>query len=77
MFKCIDCLNYSVVLLLGVVSLMAGSTTGAPMSLWYGGYQTTTPPPYFTTTTYAKTSYCTTEAPKYYTTKALEYNTTT
>jgi hypothetical protein len=37
MFKCIYCLvNYGVVLLLGVVSLMAGSTTGVLMSLvWW------------------------------------------
>jgi hypothetical protein len=32
------------VLLLGVVSLMAGSTTGVPMSPGYGGYQSTTLP---------------------------------
>jgi hypothetical protein len=56
MFKFIDCFNFSVVLLLGVVSLMAGSTTGVLMSPWYGGYQTTTPPPYsYAATTYAKT----------------------
>jgi hypothetical protein len=59
--------NYGVVLLLGVVSLMTGSTTGVPMSLGYGGYQSTTydAPAYFS------------EAPKYYTTKASENYTTT
>ncbi|XP_046633997.1 uncharacterized protein LOC124313229 [Daphnia pulicaria] len=31
--------NYGVVLLLGVVSLMAGSTTAVPISPGYGGYQ--------------------------------------
>jgi hypothetical protein len=47
-FKFINFLvNYGVVLLLCVVSLMAGSTTGVPMSSWYGGYQTETPPPYY------------------------------
>jgi hypothetical protein len=60
--------NYGVVLLLGVVSLMAGSATGVPMSPGYGGYQTATPPPYYTATTFAKTSYNTTKAPEYYTT---------
>jgi hypothetical protein len=34
--------NYGVVLLLGVVSLMAGSTTGVQMSPGYGGSQSTT-----------------------------------
>ncbi|XP_046650384.1 uncharacterized protein LOC124341350 isoform X2 [Daphnia pulicaria] len=31
--------------LMGVVSLFDGSTTGVPMSSWYGGYQIATPPP--------------------------------
>ncbi|EFX83293.1 hypothetical protein DAPPUDRAFT_240021 [Daphnia pulex] len=43
--------NHIVVLLSGVVSLMAGSNTGVPMSSEYGGYQITTPSPYYTTTT--------------------------
>jgi hypothetical protein len=60
--------NYGVVLLLGVVSLMAGSATRVSMSPGYGGYQTATPPPYYTTTTFAKTSCNTTKAPEYYTT---------
>jgi hypothetical protein len=30
---------------MGVVSLFDGSTTGVPMSSWYGGYQIATPPP--------------------------------
>ncbi|XP_046445099.1 uncharacterized protein LOC124194776 [Daphnia pulex] len=34
---------YLVVLLLGVISLMAGSTTGVPMSPGYSEYQTATP----------------------------------
>ncbi|EFX71572.1 hypothetical protein DAPPUDRAFT_255601 [Daphnia pulex] len=56
-----------VVLLLGVVSLMAGATTGVPMSSEYCGYQTATPPPYYTTkSTYAISTYYT-ESPKYYT----------
>jgi hypothetical protein len=33
--------NYGVMLLLGVVSLMAGSTTGVLMFPVYGGYQAT------------------------------------
>ena len=75
MFKFIYCLViYGVVLLLGVVSLMAGSTTGVPMSTWYGANQTATPPPYYIT--YATTNSCT-EAFKYYTTKAPEFYTTT
>jgi hypothetical protein len=74
--KFIYCLvNYGVVLLLGIVSLMAGSTTGVPMSTWYGANQTATPPPSYTTT-YATTSSCTT-AFKYYTTKAPEFYSTT
>ncbi|EFX80811.1 hypothetical protein DAPPUDRAFT_243221 [Daphnia pulex] len=42
--------NYGGVLLLGVVSLMAGSTTGVPMSSGYGDYQTSTSaaPAYYT-----------------------------
>jgi hypothetical protein len=77
MFKFINCLvNYGVVLLLCVVSLMAGSTTGVPMSSWYGGYQTATQPPYYPKATYETTSYCT-EVFKYYTTKAPEFYTTT
>jgi hypothetical protein len=91
MFKFINCsVNYGVVLILVVVSLMAGSTTGVPMSPGYGGYQTATPPPYCTTT-YATAGYYTedpkypkyysapsyyTEAPIYYTTEAPEYYTT-
>jgi hypothetical protein len=63
-------------MLLGVVSLMAGSTTGVPMSPGYGGYQTATPPPYYPKATYATTSYCT-EISKYYTTKTPEFYTTT
>jgi hypothetical protein len=75
--KFIYCLvNYGVVLLLGVVSLMGGSTTGVPISTWYGANQTATPPPSYTTTTYATTGSCTT-AFKYYTTKAPEFYTTT
>jgi hypothetical protein len=58
------------VLLLGVVSLMAGETTGVPMSSEFGGYQTATPPPYCTTqSTYATSTYYT-EAPKNYTTES-------
>jgi hypothetical protein len=68
--------NYGIVLLLCVESLMAGSTTGVPMSSWYGGYQTATPPPYYPKATYATTSYCT-EVFKYYTTKAPDLNSTT
>jgi hypothetical protein len=50
MLKFIICLvNYGVVLLLGVVSLMAGSTTGVPMSPGYGGYQATAAQEYYTT----------------------------
>jgi hypothetical protein len=75
MLKFISCLdNYGVVLLLGVVSLMAGSTTGVPMSTWYGANQTATPPPSYTT--YATTSFCI-EVFQYYTTKAPEFYTTT
>ncbi|EFX84887.1 hypothetical protein DAPPUDRAFT_314450 [Daphnia pulex] len=55
---------------------MAGSTTGVPMSSWYGGYHTATPPPYYPKATYATTSYCT-EVFKYYTTKAPDLNSTT
>jgi hypothetical protein len=59
-------------MLLGVVSLIGGSTTGVLMSPGYGGYQTATPPPYYPKTTYATTSYCT-EVYNYYTTKASEF----
>jgi hypothetical protein len=60
--------NYGVVLLLVVLSLMAGLTTAVPMSPGYGGYQNATPASYYTTT-YAATGY--------YTPKALEYYTIT
>jgi hypothetical protein len=63
-------------MLLGVVSLIGGSTTGVLMSPGYGGYQTATPPPYYPKATYATTSSCT-EVFKYYTTKAPEFYTTT
>jgi hypothetical protein len=53
--------NYGVVLLLVVLSLMAGLTTGVPMSTGYGGYQTATPASYYTTT-YAATGYYTPKA---------------
>ncbi|XP_046449068.1 uncharacterized protein LOC124198312 [Daphnia pulex] len=46
-------------LLLGVESLMAGLTTGMPMSPGYGGYQTTTTASDCTTTIYSTTSYYT------------------
>ncbi len=49
--------NYGVFLLLGVVSLMAGTGTGVPMSSEDGGYQTGTPPYYYYTSTYDTTSY--------------------
>ncbi|EFX88786.1 hypothetical protein DAPPUDRAFT_311152 [Daphnia pulex] len=71
-----ECVNCGVVLLLCVESLLAGSTTGVPMSSWYGGYQTATPPPYYPKATYATTSSCT-EVFKYYTTKAQEFYSTT
>jgi hypothetical protein len=66
----------AVVLLLGVGSLMAGLTTGVPMSPRKGGYQTATPPSYYTTTTYAMTCYYT-RVLKCYIAKAPEYYTTT
>jgi hypothetical protein len=77
-YKCSNyfyCLvNYGV-LLLGVGSLMAGLTTGVPMSPGYGGYQTTTPASdLLVNNKYATTSYCT-EASKYYTTNAPDYYT--
>jgi hypothetical protein len=50
-FYCL--VNYGV-LLLGVGSLMAGLTTGVPMSPGYGGYQTTTAASDCTTTTYTQ-----------------------
>jgi hypothetical protein len=66
MFEFINYLvNYAVVLSLGVVSLMAGSTTGVQMSPGYYAYQSTTLPPYYTT--YDATS-CYTDASKCYTT---------
>ncbi len=56
-------------MLLGVVSLKAGSTTGVPMSPGYGGCQTATPRPYYTTTTtYATTGSYTTKAQECYAT---------
>jgi hypothetical protein len=61
-------------LLLGVVSLMAGSTTAVPSSSRYGSYQSTTLPSNCTTT-YATASYYT-DAREYYTTKVPEYYTT-
>ncbi|EFX89592.1 hypothetical protein DAPPUDRAFT_310473 [Daphnia pulex] len=70
-------INYGVVLLLGVVLLMVGSTAGVAMSPWYGGNQTATPPPSYST--YATTSSCTdvfncyTEAPADFSTKTVEY----
>ncbi|XP_046450506.1 uncharacterized protein LOC124198620 [Daphnia pulex] len=54
---------------------MAVSTTGVPMTLGCGGYQSTTLPPYCITT-YNTTS-CYSNAPKYYTTKEPECYTTT
>jgi hypothetical protein len=63
-------------MLLGLVSLMAGPTTGVPMSPGYGGYQTATPPPYYPRATNATTSSCT-KVFKCYTTKAPEFYTTT
>jgi hypothetical protein len=69
--------------LLGVVSLMAGFTTGVPMSPGYGGNQTATSPPYYTTRKYAITDYYTTKTTEYYTptydapsyyTEAQKYN---
>ncbi|EFX87387.1 hypothetical protein DAPPUDRAFT_235695 [Daphnia pulex] len=64
-------LNYGVVLLLGVESLMVGSTTGLLMFTGHGGDQATaakeyytTPPPYYATkSTYATSTY-NTEAPQ-------------
>jgi hypothetical protein len=62
-------------MLFGVVSLMAGSTTGVLMSPGYGGSdQTATPPPYYLRATNVTTSYCT-EISKYYITKAPEFYT--
>jgi hypothetical protein len=75
MLQFIYCLvNYGVVLLLGVVSLMAGSTAGVAISPWYGGNQTATPSPSYTTN--VTTSSCT-DVFKYYTIKAPEFYTTT
>jgi hypothetical protein len=56
--------------------LMAGLTTGVPMSPGYGGYESTTLLSYYSTLTNAAPAYYT-KAPKYYTTKASEYYTTT
>ncbi len=53
-------------MLLGVVSLTTGSTTGVPMSPGYGGCQTATPLPCYTTT-YATTGSYTTKAQECYT----------
>jgi hypothetical protein len=58
--------NYGVMLLLVVLSLMAGLTTGVPMSPGYGGYQTATPASYYTTSS-AATGYYTSKAQEYYT----------
>ncbi|EFX62969.1 hypothetical protein DAPPUDRAFT_269309 [Daphnia pulex] len=58
-------LNYAVVV---VVSLMAGSATGVPMSHPHGWYQTATPMSYYTDQTYATTGYYTTKSPDNYTT---------
>ena len=58
-------------LLLGVESLMVGSTTGVPMSPGYGGYESTTLL-YYSTSTNAASAYYT-RSPKYYTTQASEY----
>ncbi|EFX88129.1 hypothetical protein DAPPUDRAFT_234884 [Daphnia pulex] len=75
--------NYGVVLLL-VVSLMVGSTTGVPIFRGYGEYQTE---PECYTIAYAAPAFYTevpkyysvpsyyTEAPAYYATKAVEYYT--
>ncbi|EFX83914.1 hypothetical protein DAPPUDRAFT_239025 [Daphnia pulex] len=71
--------NYGVVLMSGVVSLMAASTTGVLMSPGYGGcqataakvYYTTLPSYYTTTSIYVKPTYYT-EAPNYYT-EATKY----
>ncbi|EFX87722.1 hypothetical protein DAPPUDRAFT_235345 [Daphnia pulex] len=57
--------NYGVVLLLVVLSLIGGLTTGVPMSPGYGGYQTATPASYHTT--YAATGYYTPKTLGYYT----------
>jgi hypothetical protein len=53
MCKLLTLVNYGVVLLLVVVSLMLGSTTSVPMSRGYGGDQTATQPSYCTKKTYA------------------------
>jgi hypothetical protein len=53
-----------------VVSLMAGSATGVPMSPAHGGYQTATPLYYCPETTCATTGYYTTKSPDNYTTAA-------
>ncbi|KAK4035889.1 hypothetical protein OUZ56_027968 [Daphnia magna] len=57
--------NYVTMLLLVVVSLVAGEAVGGPMGSSSSGYYTT------------PASYYTTKAPAYYTTKKAEYYTTT
>ncbi len=76
MFEFVYCLVDKASYAFGFVSLMAGSTTGVPMSPGYGGYQTATHPPYYPKATYATTNYCT-KVYKYYTTKAPEFYTIT
>ncbi len=67
MFQFIFCLViYGVVLLLVVVSFMAGSTAAVLMSPGYGGYQIATLPPYYSIKPYAATGYSTTKAPEYH-----------
>jgi hypothetical protein len=60
--------------LLGAVSLMAGWTTGVPMSSEHGAIQSATLPHSYTT--YATTGSCT-EVFQYYTIKAPEFYITT
>ncbi|EFX86909.1 hypothetical protein DAPPUDRAFT_235674 [Daphnia pulex] len=79
--------NYGVVMLLGVVPLIPGSTTSIPMSPGYGGPELLHQSARYYTSTYAAPAYYTdapnyysvpsyyTEAPVYYTTKAIEYYT--
>jgi hypothetical protein len=64
-FNCF--VNYNVVLLSDVVSLMAGSITSVPISFGYG-YQTAMPTSYYTITAYASAGYYTIKAPGNYTT---------
>jgi hypothetical protein len=78
MLKFINCLvNYGVVLLLGVVSLMAGSTTGCTdvSWVWWVLKHKTAVPSYYLASISAAPAYytealkcCTTKAPEYYTT---------